>query len=158
MISDWDNFFVAEVGASAALAGLVFVAVSINLSRILQLQQLPARAAEALAILLSVLFVSSCGLVPGQSATAFGAEVLFISGFLWVCLTVSFLRHRKVYGKAFIYYRITFSQLPPLPFMAGAVLLLCGRANGMHLVVAGILLSFAIGVLDAWVLLVEILR
>jgi modulator of FtsH protease len=31
----WEPFFVAQVGASAALTGLVFVALSINLSRII---------------------------------------------------------------------------------------------------------------------------
>jgi modulator of FtsH protease len=44
----WDSSFVAEVGAPAALAGLLFVAVSINLTRILQFPQLPGRAAETL--------------------------------------------------------------------------------------------------------------
>ncbi len=34
--SDWIPFFTAEVGATAALAGLVTVAISINLSRILE--------------------------------------------------------------------------------------------------------------------------
>jgi hypothetical protein len=29
-MSGWENFLVAQVGASAALAGLVFVGVSIN--------------------------------------------------------------------------------------------------------------------------------
>jgi len=32
----WANFFVAEVGASAALVGLLFVAVSINLTKIIE--------------------------------------------------------------------------------------------------------------------------
>jgi len=41
-LAEWANFFVAEVGASAALAGLVVVATSINLSRILLFPQLPA--------------------------------------------------------------------------------------------------------------------
>jgi hypothetical protein len=33
--ADWQSFFSAEVGAAAALAGLVAVAISINLARIL---------------------------------------------------------------------------------------------------------------------------
>ena len=37
----WANFFFAEVGASAALVGLLFVAVSINLKRILEVPGLP---------------------------------------------------------------------------------------------------------------------
>ncbi|HEX3901634.1 MAG TPA: hypothetical protein VH853_02220 [Polyangia bacterium] len=40
----WESFFVAEVGAAAALTGLLFVAVSINLSKVLAFPQLPGRA------------------------------------------------------------------------------------------------------------------
>jgi modulator of FtsH protease len=32
-MSGWDNFFLAEAGASAALTGLIFVGVSINLTK-----------------------------------------------------------------------------------------------------------------------------
>lgn len=46
----WTTFFTAITGAAAALAGLLFVAVSINLDNILKGQaMLPARAAETLA-------------------------------------------------------------------------------------------------------------
>ncbi|HEX4025820.1 MAG TPA: hypothetical protein VHX52_14125 [Steroidobacteraceae bacterium] len=61
----WDDFLVAEVGASAALAGLLFVAVSINLSSILKYPHLPTRAIEALTTLLCVLVICSWALVPG---------------------------------------------------------------------------------------------
>jgi hypothetical protein len=39
----WANFFVAEVGAAAAPSGLIIVAISINLQRILSFPQLPDR-------------------------------------------------------------------------------------------------------------------
>jgi hypothetical protein len=42
--SQWTDFFVAGAGASAALAGLVFGAVSINVDRILDLRGLPEQA------------------------------------------------------------------------------------------------------------------
>jgi hypothetical protein len=42
----WTELFVASAGASAALAGLVFVAVSINVERILQFPGLPERASR----------------------------------------------------------------------------------------------------------------
>ena len=45
--AEWESLFVAEAGASAALAGLLVVALSINLERILKGSGLPGRAGEA---------------------------------------------------------------------------------------------------------------
>ena len=59
-ISPWKDLFVASAGASAALA---FVAVSINIDRILKFRGLPERALET-ALLLSVVLVSIIGLNP----------------------------------------------------------------------------------------------
>jgi hypothetical protein len=47
-ISEWANFDVGVAGATAALTGLLFVAVSINLDRILQFRTLPRLAGATL--------------------------------------------------------------------------------------------------------------
>jgi len=65
-MSGWDNFFIAQVGASAAFAGLVFVGVSINLTKIVAVPRQVGFALEALVVLLDVLITSSLLLVPGQ--------------------------------------------------------------------------------------------
>jgi hypothetical protein len=155
----WDNFFVAEAGAAAALAGLLFVAISINLTRILQYQQLPARAVEALFSLLSVLVVSTFSLVPGQSAFAYGVEFSAIGLVVWVIQTIALVKTRKgAHPRSRTPQRMLINQLPPVPFVIAGILLLAGHPRGVYWVVPGTLLSFASGVFGAWVLLIEIQR
>ena len=47
---DWSDFLVASSGASAALAGLVFIGISINLTRILDGPGLPGRAGQTIVV------------------------------------------------------------------------------------------------------------
>jgi hypothetical protein len=75
----WQTFLAAEVGAGASLTGLLFVAVSINLERILSFPKLPARAAETLTLLLMVVVIASLELAP-QSPAALAAEVIACAG------------------------------------------------------------------------------
>ena len=83
-MSGWENFFIAEVGASAALVGLVFVGISINLTRIMAITGLPERALEALIVLATVLIMSSLLLVPGQPPVLTGVEVLVFGLIDWL--------------------------------------------------------------------------
>ena len=53
MAGSWESFFIAQVGAAAALAGLVFVALSINLRQVVSSPILVGRAAEALLLLVT---------------------------------------------------------------------------------------------------------
>ena len=57
------------LGAAAALTGLLFVAISINLTRILNFPRLPGRAASTLGILVAVMLTGCFGLAPDQSTT-----------------------------------------------------------------------------------------
>ena len=88
----WHDFFVAEVGASAALTGLLFVAASINLEHILSYEGLPERAAETLVVLVNVLIVASFGLVPDQRIALLGWEILVTSGLVWAGVVAAKLR------------------------------------------------------------------
>ena len=56
--AEWHDLFVAIAGAAAALTGLLLVAVSINLKRILDFPSLPTRAAETLSIVLGLLLAT----------------------------------------------------------------------------------------------------
>ena len=75
-ISDWTIFFTAQLGAAATLGGLVFVGLSLNLTKILSFPALPNRALLALGVLLGILVVSSLILIPCQSTELIGFEIL----------------------------------------------------------------------------------
>jgi len=155
----WTTFFSAELSAAATLTGLLFVAVSINLTRILQFAHLPARAAEALLAIVSVLFVASFGLIPGQSVHALAVEIGITGVVVWILQTVLLARSRK-HERQFVALRARFviNQLPPIPFILSGVLLATNHLNGMYWTVPGVLLSLVCGIFEAWILLVEILR
>jgi modulator of FtsH protease len=152
----WDNFFVAEAGAAAALAGLLFVSISINLTRILEFPSLPPRAAEALVVLLAVLVLSLLALVPGQSPSILGAEVSVLGLLLWMGLTLTLARGGRPRHRAVL--RVLINQLPPLMFLVAGVMLCSGHPAGLYWLVPATLLAIAAGVVGAWVLLIEILR
>jgi len=155
----WSNFFVAEVGAAAALTGLLFVAVSINLAKILALEHLPGRAGETLLLLAGVLAVATCGLVPGQSRLVFGCEVVAASAVVWGASVKTQVRaYRYVEARQWLLARVLWVQAATLPFLVGGALLIAGHDSGLYWLVAGVLASFGAAILNAWVLLVEILR
>lgn len=158
--SEWNDLFVAAAGASAALTGLVFVAVSINIDRILRLPGVPDRALGTLVLLLGVVVASLLGLAPGQSATALGLELL-AQGLLFA-VTVEVLARRSLRDLAVPRgtraWRIAFPALGTVPFVIGAASLLAGVGGGLYWVLAGIVFALVGAVLNAWVLLVEILR
>jgi hypothetical protein len=152
----WANFFVAEAGAAAALAGLLFVSVSINLTRILEFPSLPPRAAEALLVLFAVLLLSLLALVPGQSPALLGAEVTALGVLLWIAMTLTLARGGT--PKQYAILRVLLNQLPPIMFVVAGVMLYSGHPAGLYWLVPATLLAILASVAAAWVLLVEILR
>ncbi len=68
-IEPWSELMVAVVGAMAALAGLFFVALSINVDQIVRLRRLPGRAAATVVMLVILLLAGVIGLIPGQSTS-----------------------------------------------------------------------------------------
>jgi modulator of FtsH protease len=157
----WSDFFVAEVGASAALAGLVIVAISINLSRIVSFPWLPGRAAETLVAPTGVLVVSSYMLVPGQSATRLAGELIAAGTAMWLMPVIIQLRAlgvQKGVPRRSLVVRFVLTQLSSVPVLTTGLLLLSGDADPIAWLVPGIIASLIATVINAWVLLVEIVR
>ena len=160
-MAGWENFFIAEVGASAALAGLIFVGVSLNLARILAQPRLPNRAFGALTILLAILIIASLSLVPQQSVSVIGGETLVAGILTWLLMVRLDWRIQKATEaqyKRISLLNVAMSQIATLPYLIGSIQLLGGSINGFYWFVPAVIFSFVKAVLDAWVLLVEINR
>jgi hypothetical protein len=161
MASSWESFFVAQVGSSAALTGLVFVALSINLGQIVQEPMLVGRALEAVTVLVSPVIVGLAVLVPEVSLRTTGILVGFAA------LTASFVVNRLIVNnrasareRPLVEFRtrVVLAQLATLPAIVGAVILISGSDSGLYGIALGAAMGIVVGIIDGWVLLVEILR
>jgi hypothetical protein len=157
----WGELFLAEAGASAALAGLLFVAISINLTKNLEVRGLVGRAGEAIVLLVAVLVVSTLVLVPDQPRVALGTELLVTGLLAWSILVV--IHARAVRGgigpsRPVLVARVAIAQLAVLPFLVAGVSLLLRAGGGLYWLVPGVVMCLVVAVLNAWVLLIEILR
>jgi modulator of FtsH protease len=159
--SEWHDLFIASAGASAALLGLLFVAVSINLERILKYPGLPGRALEAMMQLTCILLVSFAGLVPGQSHVALGLELLLITAVIAGIVARQPVLVADASGREPTSWKLTrwTVRLASLVTIAIAGLtLLAESGGGLYWLAAGIALATVAAIAGAWVLLIEILR
>lgn len=158
-VDAWESFFVATVGAGAALAGLIIVAMSVNVATIITIKSMPSRAGATIASLLLIVIVGATGLIPGISSTAFGGVTIaftaVVAALYWRTSVIGF-KNPHGHLRAHV-LRAVLSAFQLLPMLIGGVLAF-GTWESLYWVAAGFLLIFAGATLNAWVLLVEILR
>lgn len=157
----WDNFFVAQVGASAALAGLLFVGISLNMNRIVQLPVLADRALEALTLLFTILIAASLLLVPGIGFFEQGVLMLAtgaVAGAILTTLGARVLRQTDRRWIAPHRWETALIELVVVLYLAGGSVLVLYGSPGLFVLVPAVMLSYMIAILIAWVLLVEINR
>src|SRR6516164_9652026 len=87
-MEQWSNFFVMVGSGAAALAGLIFVAMSINHEIIIRNKTHKNRAINMLTGFTAIFMASGFALVGNQYIGALGYEWLF----LWIIATVIFIR------------------------------------------------------------------
>jgi uncharacterized membrane protein len=156
----WTSFFETSAGASATLVGLLVVAISINLTRILGFAQLPSRAGSALVPLAGVMVVSMLALVP-QPVRAFGAEVLGAGVVMWALTTFLMIKSFRLTPELkprWVVSHMPLNQAQTLPIVVAGLLLALGFPSGLYWIVAGIIASLLAALMNTWVLMIEILR
>lgn len=157
----WSDFAAGLAGASAALAGLLFVAVSINIQTILSDVNIPRRAVQALIALVLPVFISLALLIPGQPDAALGIELLVISAVVGPTLgrlARPAMRSPRQPMSSWVVTNIVPAAVVTLGTVIAAVGLLTGSLGGLYWLPVVVALSLLSGLVNAWVLLVEILR
>jgi hypothetical protein len=156
----WHDLFIAVAGAAAALTGLIFVAVSINLKQIIEYPGLPHRAVETLAVMTGVLLLSVFALIPGQSRQALGIEALALGAVGGGYLLIKRLRMPRKKDDPVLWTTVPIAVVlaGSVPMVAGGISLLAGGGGGLYWFVANTMLGIVGVILNAWILLVEIQR
>jgi hypothetical protein len=152
---DWQGFAEMIGGASGALTGLLFVAVSLNASRIAGHQGLRASAAQTLVLFIAPLVMAAALLTPDQPNWALGAELIAIGGVTsWILLGMRRgVKHtltdddRQLIA---IFNRRGPNVMAMLLFVASGVTLACGAPAGLYLLLPASLVALISGVLNAW--------
>lgn len=155
----WTNFFIAMAGASAALSGLLIVAMSVNIRQLLLSLSLPVRAGAAISAVTAALLTSCLFLVPGQPKWALGVEVLLASLLLWVIwgAVVKAVRADPQPSRP-APIRDVVPAFAPALFSAAGALLIAELDAGFGVLAAACLVAIVAGLLFAWIALVEVLR
>ena len=167
VLSTWHDFYIATAGATAALLGLLFVGVSINLSTITADERidLRTRAAQAFSNLVFVLVISLLFLVPDTSPTevAAGLTATALFGLLRVVQNLRSLRslrgqRRRVASLRSAVRRIGWTAVADLvlAFTAWRIWDSAGGANVLPNLVIAVLLLL-LGAADiSWEMLTEV--
>ena len=159
-LQSWAGFLTAVVGAGAGLAGLIFVALSINLDRLAARPKLAARAAETLAVLLLAVIGSALSLMP-MGRVEVGIVLLAVATPIWVVtLTLQLRQGPDSPDHPYWWFlsRIAVTQCAVLPIMFAGLSMIIGRGGGLFWLGAGVLVAFGGSVYNGWILLVEVVR
>jgi hypothetical protein len=161
----WGELFLAAAGATAALSGLIFVGLSVNIRTVLDIDKsvghnfLTGRAIEALVALLNVLAISLVALTPGIPRYVLAGFILLIAAGSAVsparALVASRAQGRLGAGTA---WRLVIAAFVTFTLVTAGVTLAAGYGGGLGWLPASFVLAIAIAAINAWVLLVEILR
>ncbi|WP_188897001.1 hypothetical protein [Microlunatus endophyticus] len=155
----WHELFVMTGGAAAALAGLIFVAVSLNHEAILEIPALPALAARTLSILIGLVLFCLVSLAPAQPRVVLGIEILAIGLALTAVVLVTTFRNLR--GADQTRWRVSLVGLAiigSIPAVVAGASLIAGKGGGFYWLLTEFVTGIVVAVYYGWILLIEIRR
>jgi len=161
LATDWGGFATTVATAAATLTGLLFIAVSINLKRILDYKPLPGRAAQTLFFFVLPLIFALLLVVPLQAQKALGWEFIATAVVTWAAAQVVDRQTGRSEYEPQWSWLVT--RVLPMGGSCACVLvagisLLASVGGGLYWLVPATVLTIAAGLVNTWVLLIEIVR
>ena len=158
MLDQWSNYFLMVGGGAAALAGLVFVAMSINLGVIVRNSTHRNRAINMLTGFTAVFMACSLALIGNQHPGVLGLEWLV----LWLVATAIFVRgYVRALGAGMSSIGLNWPRLAGgtacyLAEVLGSILLFLGNSAGLLVSAVASIVLFGFLISGAWLLLIGI--
>ena len=159
--ADWHDFYVMTGGAAAALAGLLFVAMSLHAREIMANRFFSNRAVGTLMSLASQLLISGAVLIPGQPVVLLGAEVE-LAALVFIFYTVAQIATRGPQAPALAstwthrIIEIGGGNIWLILFNAAGLSLLFRVGGGLYILAVVMFFMFAWNIYIAWILITEV--
>jgi xanthine/uracil permease len=157
-VSGWTDFAVVVGAATAALLGLLFVAVSIRVETIAKSPELRNRSAQTLSLLLTGLLAAVLLAVPDQRKWALGIEYLVLA---IVVAGVALTLDRRAGSRSVSTVGRSLDAINPTIvtcslLVIAAVILILDHEDGLYFLVPALIAVLVGGVVNAWLILVRL--
>jgi hypothetical protein len=154
--AQWHDFFVMVGGGAAALTGLVFVAMTLNVDAITQDAAHRYRAIGTLTGFASAFVLSALVLMGGQDYRDIGLEWLVVSVISAAVYIAGYVQAMRSGGSqaAIRLGRVVFGTACGLTEILGAVLLIAGQKAGLYIAAVALVVYVAYMITGAWFLIV----
>jgi hypothetical protein len=156
--SEWHDFFLMVGGGAAALTGLVFVAMSLNLYVIFHDTTHRTRAVGTLSAFVAVFMVCALVLMGRQNHVAVGLEWLVVTVIATYIYVYGYIRARRR-GRSAIglsSFRLAGGTACYIAQIAGSILIILGYVAGLYLAAVAMIIFFGYMISGAWLLLVGV--
>jgi modulator of FtsH protease len=152
----WNNFFVLVGTGSAALTGLVFVAMSINIRGVTKDATHTYRAINMLSGFTAVFLLSAFALMGHQTYRTLGLEWLIVSLLAAAINTNGYIQGLSLAGSGYALslFRIVGGSACYLGQLIGSALLLFGYGAGIYVGAIALTINFYFMVSGSWLLIV----
>jgi hypothetical protein len=152
----WNNFFVLVGTGSAALTGLVFVALTINLKGVTQDATHRYRAINMLSGFTAAFIICALALMGAQTYRTIGIEWLIVSLLAATINTNGYVQGFRLGSSRFALsaFRVVGGTACYLGQIVGALVLCLGAGVGIYISAVALISNFVFLVSGSWLLIV----